>query len=161
MAFCRNCGAQLSYGTSFCPTCGTPVANPAQQPDPAFHRQNNPIGDPDGFSAQDAKQNKVMAILAYLGILVLVPIFTAKESRFARFHANQGLILLICEAAYTVIYRIVSTILNEISSAFSLVSALLGLVSVLFLVLVIIGIVNAAGGKMKKLPVIGDFRILK
>ena len=37
---------------------------------------------------EDVQNNKVFAILAYIGILVLVPIFAAKESKFARFHAN-------------------------------------------------------------------------
>ena len=47
----------------------------------------------DSFHPQDIAQNKAMAILAYLGILVLIPIFAAKNSAFAKFHANQGLIL--------------------------------------------------------------------
>ena len=45
----------------------------------------------------DVNANKVMGVLAYLGILVLIPIFAAKGSKFARSHANQGLILLILE----------------------------------------------------------------
>ena len=51
--------------------------------------QENFTADP-----QDVQANKVMAILAYFGLLVFVPLFAAKESRFARFHTNQGLILL-------------------------------------------------------------------
>ena len=47
------------------------------------------------FDPRDIEQNKLMAILAYLGILVIIPILAAKESKFARFHSNQGLILLI------------------------------------------------------------------
>jgi hypothetical protein len=39
---------------------------------------------------QDAQDNKIMAILAYLGLLFLVPFLAAKESPFARFHTNQG-----------------------------------------------------------------------
>ena len=35
-----------------------------------------------------------MAILAYFGILVLIPILAAKDSKFARFHANQGLLFM-------------------------------------------------------------------
>lgn len=47
--------------------------------------QENFTADP-----QDVQANKVMAILAYFGLLVFVPLFAAKESRFARFHTNQG-----------------------------------------------------------------------
>ena len=49
----------------------------------------------DQFDKADVEQNKVMAILAYFGILVLIPILAAKDSKFARFHANQGLLLCI------------------------------------------------------------------
>src|SRR5437762_547806 len=46
---------------------------------------------------KDVEQNKVYAILAYLGILVLVPLLAAKESKFAQYHANQGLVLFIAD----------------------------------------------------------------
>ena len=42
--------------------------------------QENFTADP-----QDVQANKVMAILAYFGLLVFVPLFAAKESRFARY----------------------------------------------------------------------------
>jgi len=38
-----------------------------------------------------------MAILAYLTWLVLIPLFAAKESKFARFHCNQGIVLAVAE----------------------------------------------------------------
>ena len=55
------------------------------------------------FDPQDIASNKVMGVLAYIGILVLIPIFAAKNSPFARFHANQGLILFIAELCLMVI----------------------------------------------------------
>ena len=51
------------------------------------------------FEQEDIQNNKVMSILAYIGPLVLVTIFAAKDSKSARFNANQGLVLLILEAA--------------------------------------------------------------
>ena len=111
---------------------------------------------------KDAQDNKVMGILAYLGILVLVPIFAAKESRFARFHANQGLVLFI---AYIVLYiaiAILAAILAVISWRLAaLASVLYMIVGIGCFVFVILGIINAAKGEMKELPLIGKFRILK
>lgn len=163
MSFCNQCGAELQDGVKFCPACGAPVGNaaPQPQPEPLYSPAAGPAGTADGFDPQDVQQNKVMAILAYFGILVLVPIFAAKESRFARFHANQGLVLLICEAAYGVVYGIVRSILLAISYHLSFVVAILGLVYIAFFVFWLLGVINAAGGKAKKLPVIGDFQILK
>lgn len=160
MSFCRQCGAQMQDGAQFCPSCGTPVANAAPQPQPAFQAQHGPAGAED-FDPQDVAQNKVMAILSYFGILVLVPVFAAKESKYARFHANQGLALFICEAGYSVVYGIIRNVLNAVSYHLSFITSILSLVYVAFFVLWIIGVVNAASGKAKKLPVIGDFQILK
>ncbi|MBR6411487.1 MAG: DUF4870 domain-containing protein [Clostridia bacterium] len=103
----------------------------------------------------DAEENKVFAILAYIGILVLVPILAAPNSKFAKYHANQGLILLIVG----VILSIVGALLNLIPVVgwvFMLV------MEVIWLVLMILGIVNAAKGEEKPLPIIGNlFTLLK
>lgn len=158
MSFCRKCGARMQDGAQFCPACGTPVANAG--PQPAFQATAGPA-DADGFDASDVRQNKVMAILSYFGILVLVPVFAAKESKYARFHANQGLALFICETGYSVVYGIVRNVLNAVSYHLNFIASILSLVYVAFFVLWIIGVVNAASGKAKKLPVIGDYQILK
>lgn len=113
------------------------------------------------FDAQDIQNNKVMAILAYFGFLVLVPIFGAKTSKYARYHANQGLILFIAEVAYGIVYKIIIRILLAISWRLYFLSSVLGLVYLVFTVLSIIGIINAANGKAKELPIIGQFKILK
>ena len=113
---------------------------------------------------QDIESNKVMAVLAYLGILVLVPLLAAKESRFARFHTNQGLILLLCNAAWGIVYSILTTLFAAILGAgflFLALTAILNLTWLVFLAFTIIGIVNAVQGKMKELPIIGKYRILK
>lgn len=93
-----------------------------------------------------------MGILSYLGILVLIPILAAKESPFARYHANQGLVLLLCEVGFSVASMILSVIfafLGPLALLWTLVS---WLVSLAFLALLILGIVNAAQGMAKELP---------
>jgi uncharacterized membrane protein len=121
-----------------------------------------------GFGKADAEQNKVMAILAYLGILVLVPIFAAKESPFARFHANQGLILFIAFIGWGIVDGILTALLRAILwsglglwSLYSLGSSVLNLVYLAFTVLAVIGILNAVNGKAKELPFIGKYKLLK
>ncbi|MBR3286090.1 MAG: zinc ribbon domain-containing protein [Bacteroidales bacterium] len=97
----------------------------------------------------DINSNKVMAILAYLGILVLIPLFAAKDSKFARFHTNQGLLLLLVAILCGVISRI---------PVIGFLGSILGFISGIF---AIIGIVYAIQGKAKELPLIGKYRILK
>ncbi len=108
-----------------------------------------PLDDPYTADPADAEQNKVMGILAYLGILVLVPLLTAKQSRFAMFHANQGLILFILWIAMWVVWML--PIIGWI--------AIFG--NLFALLLMVVGIINAAGGKMKPLPVVGGFTLIK
>ena len=101
---------------------------------------------------KDVQDNRAMGILAYISILVLVPIFAAKESPFARFHANQGLILFIVEVA--------ASLISNILGGF-IISLLMWAVNVVCTVFSIIGIVNAAKGKCVALPIIGGIQLLK
>ena len=122
-----------------------------------FEEFNNTADTTSEYDKNDIEQNKVMAILAYLSWLVLIPIFAAKESKFARFHANQGLVLAIAEIICWVALGILSG-LPLIGWLFGIVEALFSLVCLIFAV---IGIVNAANGKAKELPIVGKYRILK
>ena len=112
---------------------------------------------------EDVQNNKVFAILAYFGILVLVPIFEAKKSKFARFHANQGLVLCIVEVVwYLISYFISLALIHSLSFGFlTLWTGISWLVNIGILVFAIIGIVNAAQGSTKPMPLFGKFKILK
>ncbi|MDO4733556.1 MAG: zinc ribbon domain-containing protein, partial [Bacillota bacterium] len=48
---------------------------------------NNTADTTGDFDKADIEQHKVMGVLAYLSWLVLIPIFAAPKSKFARFHA--------------------------------------------------------------------------
>lgn len=126
-----------------------------------FEQLNNTPDTTAEFSSEDIQQNKVMAILAYFGILVLVPIFGAKDSKFARYHANQGLVLFLAAIAYSIATSILTSILIAISWRLAFLSTIFSLVSIAFLVLMVLGIINAANGKAKELPIIGKFKLLK
>lgn len=97
-----------------------------------------------------------MAIFSYIGILVLVPILAAKDSPYAKFHSNQGLVLLIAWVIYSIITGVINNILNLLA-----LRMIFSLASLLFIALAVLGIVNAAGGKAKKLPLIGELTIIK
>lgn len=106
------------------------------------------------FTQEDIQNNKVMAVLSYIGILALIPFLAAKESPYAQFHAKQGLTLFIVE----IVYSVLSVILAFIPVIGLIVSGVLGLC---VFVLVILGIVNAVQGQAKELPIIGMIKIFK
>ena len=115
----------------------------------------------NGFDAADIERNKSMAVLAYLGILVLVPFFSAKDSPYARFHTNQGLVLCIAAVLYSIACSIINAVVLAISWKLYFITTILSLAGIFFGVLAVIGIVNAVKGKTDDLPLIGKYRIIK
>lgn len=116
------------------------------------------------FTTEDVSKNKAYGVMAYLGILVLVPLLGAKDSLYAKFHANQGLILLIFNILLSAGCRILTFAFKV--ATFGLMNNAINITataaaSALSLVLVIIGIVNACSGEAKRLPIIGGFDLLK
>lgn len=105
-------------------------------------------------SHKDAEANKPIAIIGYiLPFLFFVPLISeAKNSKFAMFHANQQLILLIAAVAVNVVGTLIPILGWFIILPFG---------TIFLFVIAILGIINAAKGEMNKLPLIGDFQILK
>jgi uncharacterized membrane protein len=131
------------------PAPQSPVPQAPAAP-PLGDRINQLNDTPDStssFRSEDIAQNKAMSILAYLGILAVIPLFAAKDSPFARYHTNQGLVLLVCEFAVWILGKI-----------FSFLGTVGG---ILAFILAVIGVINALSGRAKELPVIGKVRLLK
>jgi uncharacterized membrane protein len=97
------------------------------------------------------EKNVVMALLCYLGLLIIIPLVTeAKKDPYVKFHIKQGIILLIT----SVVLWIASIILAFIP--------VLGWIIILLawigmFVLIIMGIVNSLTGKEDELPVVGKY----
>jgi len=109
--------------------------------------ENSQIED---FDLTDIEKNKVVAALAY--IIFFIPLLVAQDSKYAMYHSNQGLLLFIAAIAINIIGSIIPIIGWFI---------ILPIGNILILVLAIIGIINAAKGKAKQLPLIGKFNIIK
>lgn len=94
------------------------------------------------------KKNTGMAIVAY--ILFFVPLLTdAKNDPFVKYHVKQGLVVFICGVIVSIISRILPWYFG-----FVIIHSLLSLA---IFILVVIGIVNAAQGQEKPLPLVGKF----
>ncbi len=98
---------------------------------------------PPSMPPSSGSSNTGMAILAYIGILVLIPFLTdAKNDPFVKFHIKQGLVLLIFWV---------------LGSVFFWIPFIGWLLWLGVIVLMIMGIMNASNGQQKELPVIGQF----
>jgi len=108
-----------------------------------------------------------MAILAYIIFFIPLIAGTHKTSPYVKFHTNQGTVLFIACVAFSIAYSILYAILSAILlgafawGLWAIISTIFGLLWLLPLVMVILGIINAATGKVKPLPIIGKFTIIK
>lgn len=62
------------------------------------------------FDKKEIESGKGMAILSY--ILPFIPYFAEKDNKYVRYHAVQGMNLLIVAIAYSVIYSILTSIIK-------------------------------------------------
>lgn len=171
MKYCQYCGTELPDDTKFCPSCGKETSNNEQKSQAADYQKKvedavqgfmNTPDETDCYDANDISNNKVLAVLAYLGILIIVPLIAAPQSKFAKFHVNQGLVLLIASIIVNIATGILSTIAFFIAEIIgALVGLVSGVVGLVIFIFTIIGIVNAAQGKAKELPLIGKIRLFK
>ncbi len=101
------------------------------------------------FDPEDIEKNKVVSALAY--IIFFLPLIVCPDSPFGKFHANQGLVLLIVGVVGGIVLGLIPILGWIIGIFFSIAIA----------VLAILGLVNTLNGKAKELPVIGKFTIIK
>ena len=178
MAFCKNCGNQLPDDASFCANCGTPVDNSQQAETQQTYQQAAPQQTYQQAAPQQPVQAQVMDTdaplpgekgLAWLAYVLwapafLVPLFVKKASPYCQFHVKQGATLWAVHIAYYIVQSIIGAILGSIviasrynggAIAFNaILSVLLWAGDIFLIVLAIMGIVNAATGKKKELPLI-------
>ena len=178
MLSCPRCGAIVADDAKTCNACGEPLnsSRPDSSQDFRYNRYkpdpterdnfiygliNDTNDTTDEYTPQDIEQNKTVALFAYLAILILVPVFTAPKSRFARFHINQGLTLLVLDVVIAIVLNIIRFVLSMITPILgALISIVLALVQVVAIIYAVLGILNAVNGRAKELPFIGIIRII-
>lgn len=92
-------------------------------------------------------ENKILASLSYLGILVIIPIlFNKKKNKFVLFHAKQGLILLFVE--------IIISFVNVVP----LLGMLVWFLAVfIFIIISVVGILKVWQEKEWQMPIVSDY----
>lgn len=89
---------------------------------------------------------KFVSAIGYLGVFCIVPLLFERKSVFAQHHGKQGLVLLI---AWMVLWiGNVIPILGQVAWALG---------SVVFIILIILGMINAFAGRFWEMPVLGVY----
>lgn len=190
MAFCSKCGTQVTDGVKFCPSCGNNVAGTSDtQQQTGYTQANNQAnfnqgnyGQP-GFGTQgpafmnttdttaqynpaDIANNKVLAVLSYLGLLWLIPFFAGKQSPFTKYHVKQAFLVICAQVGWGILGSILSVVFRKrvnygiVSLSYGTPGYITFIVWIIHLCIwafAILGIINALQGKAKELPFIGKF----
>lgn len=93
---------------------------------------------------------KVTSIFAYLGIIFWLIGFLAGDKEGAKFHLNQGLVLILANLILSVI-----AVIPVVGAIVSCIGC------IVVLVFDIMGIVSACKDEEKPLPLIGGIQLLK
>jgi uncharacterized membrane protein len=112
---------------------------------------------PQAATNDGVSEHKLWAIVGYiLPFLFFIPMIDekSKNNAFARFHANQQLTLLaIGLGMYVVSQILLGTFMMGLFF-------IMPLINIAVLVLVVLGVIHAAQGEMKELPLVGGIKLL-
>ena len=100
-----------------------------------------------------SSKEKALSILSYFGPFFLLAVLLAPESHFAKYHANQGLVLFLTEV-------VVSTVIM-VGRYIPLIGWTFQLLNIVIVVLFFLGLSHAIREVEEPLPFIGEIQILK
>ena len=181
MQFCKTCGTQMEDGIKFCPSCGKQVDEQSQSQNQSSNggtfnnlknMATNTKDETANIEKSDIEANKAMGGLAYF--IFFLPLVSCPNSKYGRFHANQGLLLLILSIVGGIVNSILRRILfgifaptytSFLTGSWGIAALLTSIVSFIIylpiLILGIMGLINGFSGKAKELPFIGKIKIIK
>ena len=181
---CYNCGNEVTTESTNCPFCGSPLSadagnqqgfnqqgfnqqgfNQQTYNQNAYNQQsynqqgggyNNSGYDPqrgwqqaNGNGSMDPKTASIVCYITWIGLLIAV-ICGDQNDPFFRHHLNNAVVILI------------SSFILGIAAIIPILGWIAAIVGEIFLfVCIIMGIIGAANGEYKELPIISNFKLLK
>lgn len=97
-------------------------------------------------SSADLPEDRLLAAVAYFGVTCVLPLALRPKSAFAQHHGKQGLVLLIVGIGLWVVNVI--PVLGQLVWFFGTIGVV---------ILGILGIINALGGQMWEMPLLGKY----
>ncbi len=109
------------------------------------------------ITPEEIESGKVMAFVAYIIFFIPLLIEEQRKNKFVMYHTEQALTLVILWVIIWIAQAILSAILFSISFHLYFLVVIVNLLWILPLVLWILGVVNALSGKVKEVPIVGQF----
>jgi len=100
------------------------------------------------ITPEEIESGKTMAFVAYLIFFIPLLMDEYKKNKFVMYHTEQAIVLVILNLA--------GFVLGTIGSMFC-IGAIFYLINLFAFVLLIMGVINALGGKVVPLPLIGQY----
>ncbi len=120
--------------------------------------------------AERTSSNAVLlAALGYIPLLFWLPLFVGSREPFAKFHGRQSLVMFVTVAAFNILVLLTDLVLGRLLGGmfligifFRIVAWLIhypaaGIVALAYVVLIAVGIVQAATGEYFRIPVVGAY----
>ena len=131
-----------------------PVVPPAPAP---------PISvTPESLQTSVDSGKNLIAALSYISLLVIIPLLVSKDNPFVKFHAKQGLSLLIFAQISWILSYLIGLVYAMVP--FSVYMSIVGIYTpvrigfgIVTFVFVVIGIRNVLNKRQDELPLIGGF----
>lgn len=125
-----------------------PPAPPASEPPPQRAARPEVVSD----------NRTVMIVLAYLGLLALIPLLVEKDDSEVQWHAKHGLVLVAAEFIVMIALWVLIMIITAISGGLGCILGLLWPLFVLAILVVhVLCIVKGLNGQRFLIPGLSDF----
>jgi len=100
----------------------------------------------------------VMIFLSYLWILALVPLLVEKEDQDVQWHAKHGIVLMVAEIAFWIVYNIVTYMFAAVFTPLGCVIGLMGpFIAFAFLAVHIVAIIKGLNGQRLIIPGLSEY----
>jgi uncharacterized membrane protein len=125
-----------------------PPAPPASEPPPQRTARPEVVSD----------NRTVMIVLAYLGLLALIPLLVEKDDSEVQWHAKHGLVLVAAEFIVMIALWVLIMVITAISGGLGCILGLLWPLFVLAILVVhVLCIVKGLNGQRFLIPGLSDF----
>ncbi|HPS65003.1 MAG TPA: hypothetical protein PK447_05465 [Ignavibacteria bacterium] len=109
------------------------------------------------ITPEEIESGKAMAFVAYIIFFIPLLIEEQRKNKFVMYHTEQALVLVILWVIIWIAQAILSAIIFAISFHLYFLVVIINLLWIIPLVLWILGVVNALTGKVKEVPIVGQF----
>jgi uncharacterized membrane protein len=112
------------------------------------------MAEPTPPDAAPSDNRTILIVLSYLWILALVPLLVEKLDREVQWHARHGIVLMVGEFAFWIVFNIAFGVTMGFGCAGCLLGPVIGLV---FLAVHLVAMIKGVRGERLLIPYVSQF----